>query len=455
MSTPAPTRANAAYLEAMYQRYLADPSAVPDDWRLFFAGFEFAGTAPGTAAGGGVFGLVTAYREFGHLIAHLDPLSEPPATHPLLELANVGLAAADLDADVDPRPYRGPFRGTLQELVGRLRDTYCGTLGFEFMDIPDKSRRDWMEERIEARRDDPPLTAPERIAILERLIMADAFEQFLQVKYVGQKRFSLEGAAALVPMLDALIESAAGFGVEHIVIGYGASRPAQRAREHHGQAARAAARRVRGPRHARGDVGPGRRQVPPRLRVAARDALGPRDVARSAVQPEPPRVRRPGGARLVRARQALAGDAAREHSWPVLVHGEASFVGEGIVPGDAHPVAAGRVRRRRHRARHREQSGGLHDLARGVAADALSDRHLARDRGARAARQRRRSRGRRAARSGSRARTAPRSGATCSSTSCATASTVTTSSTIRRSRSRSCTARSRSGPRCRRRTPRS
>jgi len=236
------SRANATYVEAMYQRYLADPESVPDDWALFFAGFDFAGGVPAPAttprteveAPGGastselpapgspaarVFGLVTAYREFGHLLARLDPLSEPAATHPLLELERFALGSADLHRAVDPRPFRGDFRGTLEELVGALRETYCGTLGAEYMDIPDRDRRDWLEEHLERHRNRPQLLADERTRILEGLMMADAFEQFLHVKYVGQKRFSLEGAATLVPMLDSLLETAAGLEVDQLVIG--------------------------------------------------------------------------------------------------------------------------------------------------------------------------------------------------------------------------------------------
>ena len=103
---------------------------------------------------------------------------------------------------MDPRPFLGLHRGTLRELIGALRETYCGTLGVEFVDVPDKERREWLHERMEPRRNRPELAPPQRVRILRMMLAADAFEQFLQVKYVGQKRFSLEGGAALIPMPD-------------------------------------------------------------------------------------------------------------------------------------------------------------------------------------------------------------------------------------------------------------
>jgi 2-oxoglutarate dehydrogenase E1 component len=221
-------RANASYIEQLYQRYRENPDSVPEDWAIFFAGFDLAGeTSPVASATlvpsgqptAGVFGLVLAYREFGHLIARLDPLAQNPESHPLLELSNFGLSEADLDREVDPRPFIGEFRGTLRELIAALRETYCHTLGVEYMEIFDKGRRDWLTTRMERNRNRPELSEDERLRLLENLLVADAFEQFLHVKYVGQKRFSLEGGASLIPMLETLIEASAEMGVEQLVIG--------------------------------------------------------------------------------------------------------------------------------------------------------------------------------------------------------------------------------------------
>ena len=201
-------RANAGYIEEQYRRYRLDPSSVPEEWALFFAGFDLAEDPrrPGPAAGpSGVYGLVHAYREFGHLIAQLNPLGGDLTEHPLLDLAQFGLGEENLDQPVDPRPFLGMTQGTLRDLIGSLRETYCGTLGVEYVDVPDKERRDWLQERMEPTRNHPTLSAEDRRRILSMMLRADAFEQFLHVRYVGQKRFSLEGGATLVPILDMLV----------------------------------------------------------------------------------------------------------------------------------------------------------------------------------------------------------------------------------------------------------
>ncbi len=186
-------RANAEYIEQLYARYCNDPGSVPEDWALFFSGFDLAGQRPAAPAmaftTGGVFGLVHAYREFGHLIARLDPLGDNPESHPLLDLANFGLGEGDLDREVEGQPFRGEFKGTLRDLIVALRETYSGTLGAEYMNISDKRRRDWFQERMETTRNHVALGPEERVRVLEQLLISDAFEQFLHVKYVGQKQY--------------------------------------------------------------------------------------------------------------------------------------------------------------------------------------------------------------------------------------------------------------------------
>src|SRR5438876_5078394 len=214
-------QANAAYVEEQYARYRRDPSSVAGDWAAFFAGFDLGTGREGlervAPQAGGVGGLVLACREFGHLVAAINPLEESRADHPLLDLAAYGLNRGDLDAAVERHPFRGPAGRTLRDLIAALRETYCGTIGVEYMDIPET--RDWLQERMESSHNRPQLSADERIHALRALLAADAFEQFLHVKYVGQKRFSLEGAASLIPMLDTLVETAAGLGVQQVVIG--------------------------------------------------------------------------------------------------------------------------------------------------------------------------------------------------------------------------------------------
>jgi len=326
-------RANAAYIEDLHARYLRDPAAVPEEWALFFAGFEFAGARPaaGTQPSGGVFGMVTAYREFGHRAARLDPLTPEPPHEPLLELSNFGLSEADLETAVDPYPFRGDFKGTLRDLRSALLETYCGPLGVEFMDIPNRGRRDWLQERMEPGRNRPGLPADERVGILRALMTADAFEQYLHVKYVGQKRFSLEGAATLIPMLETLVERAAARGVDQVVFGM----------PHRGRL-NVLANVVGKPLErifAEFESGPpedaaGHGDVKYHMGFSSvRRTRAGRDIALSThYNPSHLEFVNPVVLGSVRARQEIMGDAGRERGLPVLIHGDAAFSGEGIVP---------------------------------------------------------------------------------------------------------------------------
>jgi 2-oxoglutarate dehydrogenase E1 component len=329
-------RANAAYIEEQYRRYLADPASVGDDWALFFAGFDLAREPAGLAGAGGAprgaHGLVQAYREFGHLVADLDPLGDNLAAHPLLEPASFGLAEADLDRPVDPEPFRGEAPGTLRGLVEALRETYCGTFTAETMEIQDKARRDWLHERLEGSRNRPALSADERVRVLRGLLAADAFERFLHTRYVGQKRFSLEGAATLVPMLETLVERAAADGVEQLVMGM----------PHRGRLnvlahvlhkplevlfsefeATYLPEEIQG----HGDVKYHMGYSTLRHTRAGRSIHLDLNYNPSHLEFVNPVVL---GA--VRARQESTRDLARERGIPVLIHGDASFAGEGIVP---------------------------------------------------------------------------------------------------------------------------
>ena len=328
-------RANSAYIEQQYARYRADPASVPEDWALFFAGFDLAADttrAPGPAQpSGGVFGLVLAYREFGHLIANLDPLGNNLRDHPLLDLAAFGLSESDLDRPVDPRPFGGQFQGTLRNLIAALRETYCGTLGVEYMDIPDKRRRDWLQAHMESRRNRPELGAEARVRILQKLLEADALEQFLHVKYVGQKRFSLEGGATLIPMLDTLVEESAAMGVEQLVIGM----------PHRGRL-NVLANTLGKPlellfsefesNFTPADV-QGHCDVKYHLGYSTLHASRSGTTIHLDVNFNPSHLEfvNPVVLGAMRARQTYMGDPAGERGIPVLIHGDAAFAGEGIV----------------------------------------------------------------------------------------------------------------------------
>jgi 2-oxoglutarate dehydrogenase E1 component len=210
-------------IEQVYRRWRENPASVDESWRLFFEGFDFglAQQPTGTteAQQTALIRLIDAYRGLGHLLARLDPLSLPPTSTPALELKEFGFTEADLDRTFDTSHFLGLRTGTLRQLVAALRETYCRTLGVEYMHIQDPNSRRWIQERLEPRRSHPEYGRRQKLRILMDLHYAELFERFLHTRYLGQKRFSLEGAETLIPVLDALVEKSANSAIKEIVLG--------------------------------------------------------------------------------------------------------------------------------------------------------------------------------------------------------------------------------------------
>ncbi|GAA4892040.1 multifunctional oxoglutarate decarboxylase/oxoglutarate dehydrogenase thiamine pyrophosphate-binding subunit/dihydrolipoyllysine-residue succinyltransferase subunit [Actinomycetospora straminea] len=161
--------------------------------------------------------LIDAYRTRGHLMADTDPLSHPQRKHPDLDIASHGLTLWDLDREFPVDGFAGRGCMKLRDVLGVLRDSYCRTMGVEYMHILDPEKRTWLQERIERPHEKVPVA--EQKYILSKLNAAEAFEAFLQTKYVGQKRFSLEGAETVIPLLDAVLDTAAAHELDEVVIG--------------------------------------------------------------------------------------------------------------------------------------------------------------------------------------------------------------------------------------------
>src|SRR5659263_611701 len=164
-----------------------------------------------------VIALIHAFRVRGHLMADTDPLDYKQRSHPDLDIVNHGLTLWDLDREFATGGFGGKPVMALREILGVLRDSYCRTVGVEYMHIQDPEQRDWLQDRVEK-----PAGKSERaeqLHILERLNAAEAFEAFLQTKYVGQKRFSLEGGESSIPLLDAVLTEAAHAGLDEVAIG--------------------------------------------------------------------------------------------------------------------------------------------------------------------------------------------------------------------------------------------
>src|SRR5690625_2709052 len=164
-----------------------------------------------------IIDLIHAYRSRGHLMADVDPLTYMQRGHPDLDVQTYGLNLWDLDRELPPGGFGGKPTMLLRDILGRLRDSYCRTVGVEYMHISDPEQRRWLQERLENGWQKPE--RDEQLRILRRLNAAEAFETFLQTKYVGQKRFSLEGGESLIPLLDAVLTGAAENGLDEVTIG--------------------------------------------------------------------------------------------------------------------------------------------------------------------------------------------------------------------------------------------
>ncbi len=213
------------YVDQMYEQWQEDPSSLSEEWRLFFSGFDFAARPTGAVASerasdqSKVVSLIFAFRNLGHLIADLDPLGDNLESHHLLDLETFGLGEENLDEVFDTGHLGGPKQATLREILEVLRDTYCRTIGVEYLHIQDTPVRRWFQEEMEPNRNRPEISREKKHRILGQLIDAELFESFTHGRYQGQKRFSLEGAESLIPALHQFIETAAETGAEEVVMG--------------------------------------------------------------------------------------------------------------------------------------------------------------------------------------------------------------------------------------------
>jgi 2-oxoglutarate dehydrogenase E1 component len=334
---------NLDIIEDAYRRWRADPAAVDPSWRHFFEGFELgsaraqaragpAAPAPVSADGHLAVGqLIRAYRDLGHYVAHLDPLSRPPAGHPMLALSEFGLGEADLDRTFDTSLFVGLPRATLRQLVAALRETYCRTIGVEFLHIQDTRIRRWLQERMEPRRNRPNFDRDKKVAILQQLHYAEMFERFLHTRYIGQKRFSLEGAETLIPILEALVERAPELGVAELVLGMA----------HRGRL-NVLANTLRKPyqevfaefeENYLPESIDGDGDVKYHLGFSSHRTTAAGQTIHISLTPNPSHLEAvdPVVEGRARAKQRVFGDEDRRRGIPLLIHGDAAFAGQGLV----------------------------------------------------------------------------------------------------------------------------
>ncbi|MEY2653287.1 MAG: hypothetical protein RLZZ524_314, partial [Pseudomonadota bacterium] len=354
------------YVEELYEAYLDNPGSVPDNWRAYFDALQHVPAADGTQnrdvahapvvesfaqrAKANAFAvkasstdlavarkqvhvqsLIAAYRFLGARWADLDPLkrTERPKI-PELEPAFYDLSESDMDITFSAaNTYFSKAENlTLRDIVQALRDTYCGTVGAEFMHITDPTEKRWWQERLEASRSKPVYTAEEKKHILERLTAAEGLERYLHTKYVGQKRFSLEGGESFIASMDEVVQRAGSHGVQEMVIGMAhrgrlnvlvntlGKMPKDLFAEFDHTA----------PEHLpSGDV-----KYHQGFSSDISTAGGPVHLS-LAFNPSHLEIVNPVVEGSVKARMDRRGDKTGDQVLPVLVHGDAAFAGQGVV----------------------------------------------------------------------------------------------------------------------------
>lgn len=328
------------WIEAQYLLWKESPERMSPEWRSFFTGFDLgrAGRGPVPDAAepvrqdqlrqSGVQSLIYRYRDLGHLLACTDPLNPCPLSHPCLELSEFGLSEADLDTVFSNRRFL-KSSATLREILATMRETYCRYLGVEFMHIQDPEERQWLIDRMEPTRNTPDLTLDDRLRILRHLQEAALFEEFLHRKFIGQKRFSLEGGETVIPLLDETIITGTRLGVRNVMIGMAhRGRLNVLANIFHKPLENIFAEFADNLEHhvvGEGDV------KYHKGHSIVQEIEGARVRLSLAFNPSHLEVVNPVVEGRARARQQRIGDAERTRVLPILVHGDAAFAGQGVV----------------------------------------------------------------------------------------------------------------------------
>jgi 2-oxoglutarate dehydrogenase E1 component len=350
-------RWNADLIDRFYENWLRQPESLEPDWRAFFEGFELgnsrtvaqpAATSTATASATSaapetgatvdpilearVIGAIYAYRSVGHTQANINPLQLQPRVNPRLSLERLGFTEADLDQPCFTGNYLQGETLTVREILRRLHETYCGNVGIEYLHIQDTKRRRWLQARLEPGCAKPNLTKEEKLRALHKIAEAEVFERFLHARYVGQKRFSLEGGETLIAALDAVVERCPASGIEELVMGM-----AHRGRLNIlativGKSYEFIFREfsenyIPDTTHGDGDV-------KYHLGYEADRQTSKGQPVHIVLAANPSHLEAVDGVvqGKTRARQRRRGDVpARKKVVPILIHGDAAFIGQGIV----------------------------------------------------------------------------------------------------------------------------
>jgi 2-oxoglutarate dehydrogenase E1 component len=278
--------------------------------------------------------LIRAYRMRGHLHANLDPLGlDPPKTHEELDPTSYGFTAADYDRPIFIDKVLGLEFATIREMVGILERTYCQTLGVEFMHITDPAQKSWLQERIEGPDKEIAFTKEGKRAILQKLVEAEGFEKFLDIRYTGTKRFGLDGGESMIPALEQIIKRGGQLGVKEIVLGMAHRGRLNTLTQVMGKPHRALFHEFKGGSYAPDDV-EGSGDVKYHL-GASSDREFDGNKVHLSLTPNPSHLEivDPVVLGKVRAKQDQHGCPPEDRTavMPLLIHGDAAFAGQGVV----------------------------------------------------------------------------------------------------------------------------
>jgi 2-oxoglutarate dehydrogenase E1 component len=352
---------NAPFIEELYETYLADPSKVADSWRAYFDELQKtsgvltrdiahgpiveafaqrakqglqaarAGRSSDVAAKKqvSVLQLINAHRFLGSRHANLDPLQRQERPYiPELDPAYYGFTEADMDEVFNSGSLVGLEQASLRDILKAVRDTYCGSIGVEYMYLTDTEQKRWIQKRFEGSRSRAEMSGEQRIHLLQRLTAAETLERFLHTRYVGQKRFGLEGSETVIPLLDDVIQRAGEQGVQEIVLGM-----AHRGRLNvlvntMGKLPRILFSEFEG-KHA-ADLPSGDVKYHMGFSSDIKTPGGPVHMT-LAFNPSHLEIVNPVVEGSVRARQHRRGDRSGKQVLPLLIHGDAAFAGQGVV----------------------------------------------------------------------------------------------------------------------------
>ncbi len=358
-----PNSLSLGFIEDLYAAFQRDPSSVSADWRRYFKSLGNGHGSPARVQQGPSFRprsvfnpggrgeasgatatreletallqdrvdqLVRAYRVRGHMVANIDPLGMPRPHLPELDPEHYGFTEADMDRPFSTDTIRGPDVRTLRKILERLRNTYCRSIGVQFMHMDDLGVRQWLQDRMEESENRMTLSKQEQLRILTRLTDAVIFEEFIQKRFTGAKSFSLEGAESLIPLLDLAIEKAGDQGIREIVMGMAHRGRLNVLANIIGKSQQEIFREF-------ADLDPklhlGRGDVKYHLGYSNDWVTAARHKVHLSLCFNPSHLEfvDPVAIGRMRAKQDRLGDAKRQHTMALLIHGDAAFAGEGIV----------------------------------------------------------------------------------------------------------------------------